>query len=112
MESNKIKYRFRKYNFTPKKHEPTSVKDVMNDIVKSFKMEARYNNAVIMSSWEKIMGRTIASRTEKVFVKKKILYIKINSAPLKNELTMSRNKIVEMINKYLGNEAVTDVRFI
>lgn len=108
---NKIKYRFRRENFTPKKHEPTSVKDVMNNIVKSFKMDARYNNAVIISSWEKIMGAPIASRTESVFVKRRVLFLQVNTPVLRNELSMNKARIIAKINEYLKTEAIVDVKF-
>jgi predicted site-specific integrase-resolvase len=58
------------------------------------------------------MGPAIANSTSKIFIKNKKLYVQLNSAPLKSELSMSRAKIVEILNKDLKEELLEEVIFL
>jgi hypothetical protein len=54
----------------------------------------------------------ISNRTSKIFIKNKKLYVQINSAPLKNELSMSKSKILEMLNRDVSADVVEEVIFL
>lgn len=106
-----MKYRYRKYP-GKSKGNTYSLKEAMGKVVNDMKMEARYHHAVIKTSWEQIAGPMINSKTTQLFVKKKTLFIGIDSAPLKNELNIRKQSLIRRINEYVGSEAVTDVRFL
>jgi hypothetical protein len=66
-----------------------------NDPIKSFgkafhqflkeeHLDHTYKQKRLIANWERVMGKTIASRTSKVFFKENILFIKLTSAPLKH----------------------------
>ena len=40
------------------------------------------------------------------------LFIQLDSAPLRNELLMAKNKIIELINKEVGEKIIQDVVFL
>ena len=50
------------------------------------------------------MGPTIDRHTQDIFLKNRILYIKITSAPLKQELRFSRDRMLEFVNKAIDEE--------
>jgi len=58
------------------------------------------------------MGPTIASRTARMFIKKKTLYVNMNSAPLKQELNMSKAKVLKLIHQKVGIDIIDDVKFL
>jgi hypothetical protein len=58
-----------------------------------------------------MMGKPIARRTEKMFIKEKVLFVKLNSAPLRHELTISKIKVLEIIHRNFDKTLVTDVKF-
>jgi hypothetical protein len=55
-------------------------------------------------AWRKEMGATIDRYTQDIFLKNRILYIKITSASLKQELRFSRDKMLEFVNKAINEE--------
>jgi predicted nucleic acid-binding Zn ribbon protein len=55
------------------------------------------------------MGAMIARHTSNISLRKGKLYLKIESAALKQELTYSKDKIKEIFNKELGENVITDV---
>lgn len=58
------------------------------------------------------MGKTIASRTTSIFFKKKTMFVKLSSAPLKQEMQNSKEKFLILISDEIGSGEVTDVRFL
>ena len=55
------------------------------------------------------MGETISKRTEKIIFKDEVLSIYLNSAPLKEELTYGREKIIQLLNQELGGNYIKEV---
>ncbi|GHE54296.1 MULTISPECIES: DUF721 domain-containing protein [Roseivirga] len=92
-----------------RKGQPESLGDAIQEMLKSFRIEEKFNEANLVNSWEKIMGAPIAKRTTKVYIRDKKLFVHINSAPLKHELSMSRDKILVLIARELGSSIVNEV---
>ena len=74
-------------------------------------LEMAYREKLLVESWEAIMGKPISSRTNGVFIKDKILIVKLSSAPLKQELTLQKEKVLERINEDFEG-VIKDVRFL
>ena len=55
------------------------------------------------------MGKNIQKYTYKVYYKKGILYVKLKSSVLKEELTFEKVKIIKLINKELGKEYIKEM---
>ncbi|WP_028978874.1 DUF721 domain-containing protein [Sporocytophaga myxococcoides] len=97
---------------TSRNSDVASLKDCIDDLINVYKLRGRLSEAEITGNWEKIMGKTISSRTEEIYFKDKKLFIKINSAPLKNELSFSKHKIIEKINEAVKSDAVSEIIFL
>ena len=73
-------------------------------------MKKGINEVEIASTWNKITSNQIQSRTKKLFVKENKLYIKVNSAPLRNELSNNRKVILEKFKA--EHKYITEIFFI
>jgi len=89
-----------------------SFRNAFKDFLKEENLEHTYQQKKLITNWEQIMGKTISSRTEKLFFKDKVLYIKLTSAPLKNEMLVAKPQIMEIIAGELGKKEIVDVRFL
>jgi predicted nucleic acid-binding Zn ribbon protein len=72
-------------------------------------MEGKLNEISLISSWEEIVGKAIASRTSKIFIKDHVLYVNLNSSVVRNELLMLRQELKEKLNQKAGSEVITDI---
>lgn len=88
------------------------LKSVIESFLKSSKMEQKFGHEKVKQSWEEIMGKPIARRTTKLFVKDKKLFIAISSAALKNELILSKSTILARIHEFPGGKSIQDLVFI
>ena len=91
-----------------RKNEIT-LKEALDEFMKSFHISDKMDEIRLKDSWEKIMGKMIASRTVNIYLKNKTLYITLDSAALKNELSYAKKKVVTMLNKEFGTKIVEDI---
>lgn len=71
----------------------------------------KYREKLLVESWEAIMGKPIASRTSSIFLKNRVLFVKLTSAPLKQELANNKERVRELIDKDFG-DMLDDVKFL
>ena len=87
------------------------LKEALNGFLDTYGLKPKYNETNLIASWEKIMGTTIASRTEKIYIKDRTLFLKISSSPLRQELMLAKSKMIELINKEIGHHLVEELVF-
>jgi len=88
-----------------------SLKEAIEQLVKTYKIEGKLNEVKLLSSWEKLMGTMVAKRTNELFIRDRKLFVLLSSASLREELNMSRNKILEMLNQEAGAHVIDEVVF-
>lgn len=77
-----------------------------------YKLKTRFDQSYVVAHWDKIMGAAIASRTKSIYIRDRKLFLQIESAPLRSELSRAKSKIIELINREMKSDLVDDVIFI
>lgn len=96
----------------PRKSDTSTLGEAISDMLKQYHLNERFDEKKLIDSWNKLMGVTIAKRTEKIFIKKKVLFVQLNSAPLKNELNMSKDKVKAILEKEVGKDIINEIIFM
>ncbi len=86
-----------------------SLKDVLKQFANSKKFKTKLTKTKIISLWGRIMGPTIAQYTTQIEVSKGVLYITIESATLRQELSYGKAKIQKILNEELGEAYIQEV---
>ena len=86
-----------------------TIGQALDMMVDNLKLRSKLNESRIREGWVEVMGKPIAKYTSSVSLREGKLYIKIDSAALKQELNYSRGKIMDLFNKELGPNVVKDV---
>ena len=100
-----------KNKFSERKSDTSSVKEAIDAMIDTYKLRGKFDQTKLINSWEAMMGKPISRRTEKIFIKDKVLFVKLNSAPLRQELTISKKKVLEIIHGNFDVNLVADVLF-
>ena len=95
-----------------RKKEATPLGEAFQDLLKSYRLEDTYQEKVLLASWSKLMGKTIADRTSNLYIKDKKLFEKITSGPVKKELQLNKSKVIALIETEVGKGIVDDVVFL
>lgn len=87
------------------------LKDLVKSLFKSYKLGDKFDEVGVVNSWEQIVGGMIAQKTEKLYIRDKVLYLTLKSAPLKNELRYHKLVLIEKVNNFAGREMIKDINF-
>ncbi len=98
-------------NSTKKKFEPQKIGEILDDIVNSKALKTGLTKAKVSQLWSKLMGENINRYTDKIIVKNKTLTIYLSSAPLREELTYGKDKIIKLINDETGIKLIEKIIF-
>jgi predicted nucleic acid-binding Zn ribbon protein len=88
------------------------IKDVLKELVDTYRLEGKLNEVKAIHSWEKVVGEMIARHTKDLYIKNGKLFVKIDSPALKNELSFSTSTIIENLNAEAGTKVIEDVIFL
>jgi predicted nucleic acid-binding Zn ribbon protein len=86
-----------------------SLAEAMKDYIREMNLEGKLNEIGIINSWEETVGKAIASRTSKVYIKDQVLYVHLTSSVVRNELLMLRQALKEKLNEKAGSEVIKDI---
>ena len=64
-----------------------------------------------MNSWENVVGKMISKHTIKLNIRKKTLFVKLDSSALKNELSFSKERIIKSLNDEVGEVVIDKIVF-
>ena len=94
-----------------KKKKPVSVKNVIDKILLNKKLNHGLLELRIKDAWKNVMGKNINTYTTNIKLYKEIIFVKLSSAPLKNELVYRADTIVKLLNNELGQEKIKEIKF-
>jgi len=83
--------------------------EAMKDYIREMNLEGKLMEVNLINSWEEVVGKAISSRTGKVYVKDRILYVHLNSSVARSELLMLKEALKEKLNERAGKEVIKDI---
>lgn len=86
-----------------------SIAEALKDYVEKMNFGGKLSEAGIINSWEETVGKAISSRTSKIYIKDKVLYVHLNSAVVRGELMMLREALREKLNQKSGFEVIKEI---
>ncbi len=89
-----------------------TLKDAIDKLLNTYKLKSKVQEAQLVSAWENIMGKMIERHTRDLYIKNKKLFVKLDSAVVKQELMYARTKVLEKVNEELGAKVIDEVIFL
>ncbi len=92
-----------------RKSNTIKLSEALREYVRVLKIAGKLKETDIVSHWEEIMGRAVARRTNKIYIKNKTLFVFVSSSVVRNELLMMRGAITDKINERAGEQLVEKI---
>ena len=86
-----------------------SLGDAIREFLHSYHLEDKLNETKVIQSWGKIVGPMIEKHTLGLYIRNHILFVKVDSAALRQELSFSRSKIVSALNEEVKAKVIEDI---
>lgn len=94
------------------KHNDRTIREVLGDMIgRNKKLNRGYASVRIQNAWVIEMGDMINSYTKKLYFSGGTLTVYLTSAPLRSELTMSKQKVIDLINAACQERLIKEVIF-
>ncbi len=92
-----------------KRRQPLLINQILRQMIEATGMRPQLERHTIESMWPAVVGQQIASYTNRLYVKDSTLHVYIVSAPLKEELSYARDRLVEKLNEAVGKHVIDAV---
>lgn len=91
------------------KHNEHSIKDAIEQLLRVYRLDDKLAANKLVHSWEEVMGKMIAKHTKEIFIRQQQLVVTLDSAALRNELSLAKTKIIKMMNDAVGREIIDEI---
>jgi predicted nucleic acid-binding Zn ribbon protein len=96
-------------NWSKSKGEIQSVGQAIRQMLNSFHLSSKYDEANLINSWERIVGKPIAKRTKRVYINNKVLIVEFDSSSMKHDFALHKSQVLELFKKEFGEGIVTEI---
>lgn len=83
--------------------------DAISQLFKQEKLDEKIAQHAIKNGWKDIVGEMVAKHTTELFFKEKILFVTINSAVVKHEMSFQKEKIIADVNKFCSTQLINTI---
>ena len=89
--------------------QPEQMGDLLQQVLVGTKIGQGLDEMHAVAACYELLGDAISVYIKEAVVKNGTLYLRLNSAPLRHELFMSRDKLIKQINEKLGVRVLHDI---
>lgn len=86
--------------------EPQSISEVLGELINQKNIKGGITKVRVEQAWETTMGSSVAQYTQEVSFRGTTLFVNLTSAPLREELSYGKDKILHHLNETLGAEII------
>ena len=85
------------------------VGDIIRKLMTNPKLAEKLDKLNALDAWEEIIGAPISKYITDQKIYKGILYVKLKSAVVRNELSYKKSDFISQINQKVGKKLITDI---
>ena len=90
------------------------VKDIKSLILRNLRqqgLETPLLQKRLIEAWPVVAGEAIGRYTLNAYIMNQTLYVQLSVPALRADLSMRRQEFVALLNEYVGNQVIADIRF-
>lgn len=87
-----------------------SLKEALEALIQDYGLRGKLDEQAVRAGWTEVAGEMIARHTMRIDLRQGKLTVKVDSAPLRQELHFMRTTLVELLNRRFEREVVTEIR--
>jgi predicted nucleic acid-binding Zn ribbon protein len=85
------------------------ISQAIQELLKASNLKPKFDEANVVASWDRIVGKAIAKRTKRVYVRNKVLFVELQSPSMKHELSYHKSQMLELFKKEFGEDVIGDI---
>ena len=93
-------------------HDAIHISQAIQELLKSHHLKPKFDEANVVASWERIVGKSIAKRTKRLNVRNKVLFVELQSPSMKHDLGFHKSHMLDLFKKEFGDGVVKEIVFM
>ncbi len=85
--------------------------EVIDKLMKAYRLDGKLKEMDVIDAWGEMMGLAVSNRTKSILIRNKTLFLTMDSAVMRDELSYGKSVIIQRINEKAGFEMITNVFF-
>ena len=95
-----------------RKDNKQTLGEAIRDLISDLGMEEKLYAVQIEELFTDMMKGVVMKYVQKIYVADRVLFVKMSSPELKNELQYGKGKIISHINEGMGKDYLEDIKFL
>ncbi|WP_430974721.1 DUF721 domain-containing protein [Zeaxanthinibacter enoshimensis] len=91
------------------KDKDQSLGGILKDFIKDNKLQGGINRINAEEAWKDTMGPGVNNYTTGVVFRNDTLFVSLSSSVLREELSLGKSKIVQMLNEAIGQDLIKKI---
>lgn len=83
-----------------------SLHEALQEFIAANKLQGGMDQVNVRDAWERVLGNGVKRYTQTVKLHNGILYVNLSSSVLREELSLGKSRIIQMLNEDLGREVI------
>ena len=94
------------------KNKEKKIDQAFQELLRAYGISRKYDEYRLKNEWENSVGKTIALQTKSIIIDKEVLYVRLNSPALRQELGYAKSSLLDKLNAAVGKELIRDIVFL
>src|SRR5262245_24807785 len=93
-------------------HKAVHISQAIQELLSAHHLKPRFDEANVVASWERIVGKAISRRTRKLYIRDKVLFVELQSPSLKQDLGYHKKDMLTLFAREFGEGVVSEIVFM
>jgi len=81
----------------------------IRELLNSYRLTTKFDEASLIGSWERLAGKPIARRTKKLYIRNMVLFVELDSASMKHDFSLHKAQVLDLFKKEFGAGVIADI---
>src|SRR6266481_5043644 len=90
-------------------HDIQHVGEAIKSLLKQYHLKPKFDEANVVASWEKLVGKPVARHTKRIYIRNKVLFIELDSPSMKSDLSFHKNHLLKTLEMEFGKDVLKEI---
>lgn len=90
-------------------HDIQHIGQAIRQLLKEYHLKPKFDEASVVASWERIVGKPVAKRTKRIYIRNKVLFIELDSPAMKSDLSFHKNHLLKTLETEFGKDVLKEI---
>lgn len=92
-----------------KRSNTQNIREVIDQLLDQLHIKEKLRETEAIRVWKEMMGKTVARHLRDVVIHRRVMFVRLNSSIVRNELNMMRSAMVKAVNDRVGEQVIDDM---